>query len=72
MVNKGWLNLKNAAAYLDISPSKARKEWPSWIDWGVNPSRDPNKKKAPIFVRVSELDRMREQQAVMIATKGAT
>jgi len=50
-----YLNLKQAAEYLGIGGSTAKRIWPSWIDHGVVPSRFPGNK---LRFKRSELDRM--------------
>lgn len=60
-MEKEFLNLTEAAIFLGMKRTSA-KAWPSWIRWGVNPSRFPNGRK--LYFRKTELLKMMEKLKV--------
>lgn len=53
-VPKRWLNLREAAAYLNIAYGTAVNQWPSWREHGVKAYKPTRK---PLF-DINQLDRM--------------
>lgn len=52
-----YLSLKQAAEYLGIGDSTAKKNWPTWEQYGVIPSRYP---KRTLRFKRSDLDKLME------------
>lgn len=52
---KGYLNCREAAQFLGIGYSTVLRDWPSWVEWGVVPSRYP---KRTLRFKKSDLDKL--------------
>lgn len=59
--NQAYMNLREAAHYLGIGESTAKREWPGWKEFGVVPSRYP---KNTLRFKREDLDRMMESLKV--------
>lgn len=58
-----YLSTKQAAEYLGIGYSTAKKNWPQWTKFGVVPSRLNG--KAELRFKRSELDRLMDAWRVI-------
>jgi hypothetical protein len=59
---QAYMNLKEAAEYLGIGESTAKREWPSWEKYGVIPSRFPVRN---LKFKRTELDKMMDSLKVV-------